>query len=354
MKTGNCRCGNRIFFNNHCCLACDATLGRCGSCRALTSFSDINSVESCDSCGAVVYPCANMVHGVCRSFNQVPEELCRLCEFTQTTPTLSDAASVARWSAMESAKRRLLVQLEELGLPPFIGNLNETRPLRFEFLEDAIDESGQTSGVTTGHEEGLITINLAEADSVHRERVRVQMREPQRTLIGHMRHEAGHYIDWSWASRLAAMDYHRLFGDPSAADYARAMDWHYNHGPPSDWALNHVSAYATMHPCEDFAETVNVYLDIMAIATTASDIGARALNMSPSADPQQLVSDVLDIVIEVSEYNFDLGLSALLPESLPPAVIEKLAYVHSLRSLNLEHVDLKTQQSGLRQHPPLS
>lgn len=335
MKTGKCRCGNRIFFNNHYCLACNATLGRCGPCSALTSFSEINQLQSCDSCGASTYACANQAHGVCRSFNAAPNTLCRLCEFTQTTPALSSATNVARWGALEAAKRRMLLQLEELGLPPFVGDLNETHPLKFQFIEDSLDSTGQPRRVTTGHRDGLITINLAEADSVHRERVRVQMREPQRTLIGHMRHEVGHYIDWSWASRVAIKDYHRLFGDPQAVDYAAAMELHYQQGPPADWAQSHVSAYATMHPWEDFAETVNVYLDILAIAMTASDVGGRALDMSPRGDTQQLVSQVLDIVIEVSEYNYDLGLSALLPESLPPAVIEKLAYVHGLRSIKM-------------------
>ncbi len=178
-------------------------------------------------------------------------------------------------------------------------------------------------------------INLAEVDSVHRERLRVQLNEPHRTLIGHMRHEIGHYIDWSWASRVAAAAYHQLFGDPGVTDYGESMREYYDHGPPADWAENYVSAYATMHPWEDFAETVNVYLDIMAIATTANDIADRKMDLTPAASPQQLVAKVLEIVIEVSEYNFDLGLMPLLPECLSQAVMDKLAFVHRLRSRHL-------------------
>lgn len=293
------------------------------------------ATATCDACQSIVHACVNQTHGVCHCFNEAPKKLCRWCEFTNVIPPLSQTESIARWRAMESAKRRLLLQLEDLRLPPFIADTLQTHPLRFDFLEDSVDAEGKPKKVTTGHENGLITINLAEADSVHRERLRVQFGEPQRTLIGHMRHEVGHYIDWAWASRVAAKKYHSLFGDPDAVDYSEAMKRHYEQGPPTDWHDNHASAYATMHPWEDFAETVNLYLDIMAIATTANDIGGQGLDLSPETDAAKLVKSVLDIVIQVSEYNFDLGLLPLLPERLSPMVVHKLSYVHSLRSASV-------------------
>ncbi|MEZ6091953.1 MAG: putative zinc-binding metallopeptidase [Pirellulaceae bacterium] len=246
---------------------------------------------------------------------------------------MATSENVDRWAALETAKRRLLVQLDELSLPPFADDLQKSHPLRFAFLENQVDANGNEQLVTTGHHEGLITINVAEADSVHRERLRVEFDEPQRTLIGHMRHEVGHYIDWSWASRVAADRYHELFGDPSEVPYSEALQKHYDSGPPKDWASTYVSAYASMHPWEDFAETVNAYLDVMAIATTANDMERRKLDLSPEADAIELVTSVLTIVVEVSEFNFDLGLKPLLPERLAPAVVEKLAFVHSLRGL---------------------
>jgi hypothetical protein len=332
MKTGTCRCGIRIFFNNSLCLSCGAIVGRCIPCGALNSSADDSAASTCDACETSVYPCVNRKHGVCHSFVSEANSLCRWCSFTKVVPPLNQPESVGRWAAMELAKRRLLVQLEDLQLPPFANNLMEAHPLAFQFLDDLLSNSGQPSSITTGHESGLITINLAEADSVHRERLRVELGEPHRTLIGHMRHEVGHYIDWAWASRVAADDYRRLFGDPGALVYNRAMTRYYQQGPPADWADRHVSAYAAMHPWEDFAETVNVYLDITAIATTANELSGRCLVLTPNADPQQLVAAVLKIVIEVSEYNFDLGSAPLLPERLPPAVVDKLAYVHGLRS----------------------
>ncbi len=257
--------------------------------------------------------------------------LCRWCEFTMKIPNLSNPWNIQRWSELEAAKRRLLLQLEELNLPPFVANTQNTHPLSFQFLQNTLDADGLQQKVMTGHLEGLVTINLDEADSVHRELTRVQLGEPQRTLIGHMRHEIGHYIDWAWAVRVDREGYHQLFGDPSVVDYQEAMDRYYNQGAPGNWAENFVSRYATMHPYEDFAETVNVYLDIMAIAATAEDQGRSHFDLSPSADTSQLVQSVLDIVVEVSEYNFDIGLQPLLPERLPPPVIAKLAYVNSLR-----------------------
>lgn len=330
MRTGKCRCGNRIYFNNVKCLACEAILGHCDCCSSLTSFVPTERRLKCDACDRHVDACPNQIHKVCNSF--VPRaSLCRWCAFTTDIPDLSDSTNVARWARLELAKRMLLRQLNDLQLPPFKNDLNTTHPLTFRFLGDMVDESGNHQKTVTGHANGVVTINIAEADSVQRERTRIELGEPQRTLIGHMRHEVGHYIDWSFASRVAAERYCELFGDPESVDYSRAMDRHYETGPPHDWADHFVSEYASMHPWEDFAETINVYLDIMAIATTANDQRRATFDLAPSADPVGLLQDVLRIVVEVSEYNFDLGLQPLLPERFPKRVMDKLAYVHSLR-----------------------
>ena len=301
-------------------------------CAKLSSFTLHSGKATCDACNQVVFACLNQAHHICQSYQSKPDKVCRWCQFTSVTPPLDQTESIRRWAVAEAAKRRLLSQLDDLQFPPFVDDLQTTHPLTFEFKEDTVGKDGNPIKVTTGHQNGVITINLAEADSVHRERLRVQLGEPQRTMIGHMRHEVGHYIDWALASRVAADQYHGLFGDPESTDYCEAMKRHYQRGPLANWADHHVSAYATMHPWEDFAETVNAYLDILAIATTANDIGGRKLDLSANADAENLVKSVLEIVVEVSEYNFDLGLSSLLPERLPPAVIAKLAYIHSLRS----------------------
>ncbi|MCB9875682.1 MAG: putative zinc-binding metallopeptidase [Planctomycetaceae bacterium] len=257
---------------------------------------------------------------------------CQWCLFTSKLPNLTSADNVRRGSALEQAKRQLLLQLAELGLPPYVDGVQESFPLRFEFLQDEIDEAGNTAPVFTGHANGVITINVSEADSVHREQLRVSLGEPQRTLIGHMRHEIGHYLQWCYVDRVAPDLCNKLFGDPASLDYEAAKERYYKDGPTPNWQNSFVSAYATMHPWEDFAETVNVYLDLAAIATTADDQGMGKIDTGPDADAEQLVRQTLEIAIAVSEFNFDLGLTHLLPEQLSPQVIEKVAFVHSLRN----------------------
>jgi hypothetical protein len=257
--------------------------------------------------------------------------LCHWCKYTTTKPDLSIASNLLSWKKLELAKRRLLIQLEQLGLPPYTADVGKTYPLNFKFMGDEIDAEGNEKKIMTGHDDGEIVINIAEADSVHREQTRVLLGEPQRTLIGHMRHEVGHYVDWCMVQNIAPEEYKALFGDYNL-DYQEALDLHYKNGAPADWYLNHVSAYATMHPNEDFAETFNVYLDLMAIATTAIDQGILNIDISADSKIQDDIQRILDIAIMASEFNSDMGLSPLLPEQLPQPVIDKLAFVHSLRS----------------------
>lgn len=333
MKTGQCKCGNRLFFGNVSCLNCNRLAGRCNGCFNLTGFdkqAEGNFV--CTSCGAHSHPCLNRQRLACNSFNSEPDSLCKWCQFTTVTPNLTRPQNPERWAELERAKRRVLVELRELNLPPFIGTLASTHPLTFQFLEDLVAPDGQVTKVYTGHEQGVIVINVLEADSVHREQMRVALGEPQRTLIGHMRHEAGHYIDWAYASHVAASEYHELFGDPEAIEYEPALKKYYEVGPPSNWAQSYASVYATMHPWEDFAETVNLYLDIMAIGVTANDQGLAKIDLSADASTADIVRQILKIVVMVNEFNFDFGFLPLLPERLTPKVIQKLAFVHELRS----------------------
>ena len=94
----------------------------------------------------------------------------------------------------------------------------------------------------TGHENGIITIALAEADGFERERRRLEMGEPYCTLLGHFRHEVGHHF-WDLLVRdggqLQAC--RALFGDDSE-DYQAALQRHYRDGPVPDWQQRYVSA----------------------------------------------------------------------------------------------------------------
>ncbi len=259
--------------------------------------------------------------------------ICDWCSYSEVVPDLSDEEAVSRWKVLEAAKRRLLYQLELLGLPPYSDVKPET-PLRFQFLADYVDAEGESKRVFTGHQDGVITVNLQEGDSVLREKLRVELNEPQRTLIGHLRHEYGHYLDLCIPDSSRS-EYIALFGDPNELNYADAKKQYYENGPSEDWRSHFVSAYSTMHPWEDFAESVNLYLDMQAIAITAKDSGWLWKETIPcELEIAELVQETLKVAVAVSELNSDLGLPALLPENIKAPVLAKLSFIHNL---SLQH-----------------
>ena len=188
--------------------------------------------------------------------------------------------NIERWRALEAAKRRLVYALKRLGLPLGGQAGGCGAGLAFDFLADA----GPDQPVMTGHDDGLITINIAEANSAERERRRVELGEPYRTLLGHLRHEVGHYY-WDVLVRDGGkIEASRaVFGDESV-DYQEALDRHYQTGAPAGWEENFVSAYATMHPWEDFAETWTHYLHMVDTLDTAASFGL-AVDPGVSDDP---------------------------------------------------------------------
>jgi len=334
MRRGSCQCGRKTFFGNSLCLGCGRSLGRCWKCGQMSSFALAadSSRWTCDACLAVAFSCRNRDPGGCNGYNPSPEKLCRYCQFTRVVPELSQPGNLAAWVELERAKRRLLVQLDHLQLPPFSPDPAFNHPLAFEFKHDQTLPDGSLERVFTGHQNGCITVNVQEADSVYRERIRVELGEPQRTLIGHMRHEYGHYLNG--CCEADCPDRCRLlFGDPQAVSYADAKWQYYQQGPAADWSQRHASAYATMHPWEDFAETVNLYLDLMAIAETANDQQTAAIDVTTPFDFRQAVPDILAVAIAASEFNLDMGLPVLLPESIAEPVVDKLEFIHGLRRL---------------------
>ncbi len=202
--------------------------------------------------------------------------------------------------------------------------------LRFDLLSSAYEP------VTTGHADGLITLDLAESGDAHREAMREQMGEPYRTVLGHLRHEVGHYF-WTVlapdeATRTRARG---LFGD-EREDYGAALERHYEQGPPPDWAERHVSAYATMHPSEDWAETFAHYLHIRDTLQTARAYRVSAEIETPSPpipEPgtmEALIAEWLPLSLALNELNRSMGRDDAYPFVLPPAVMDKLALVHDL------------------------
>ena len=269
------------------------------------------------------------------------ESLCDACRLTRAIPDLSVNGNREKWYRLEAAKRRLIYSLQGLHLPPFGTSRDTTFELRFEFLADSPAPGG--AKVLTGHSEGRITINVAEADDAEREQRRLAMHEPYRTLLGHFRHEIGHYYWDHLIDRTALIEPFRgLFGD-ERQDYALALKRHYDQGPPADWQNHYVSAYAGTHPWEDWAETWAHYLHITDALETAAASGLWLRperqdepELRPAADLRDCRSASFDRVMDnwfpltyvVNNLNRGLGLPDGYPFVLSLPAVAKLRFVH--------------------------
>src|SRR6478609_7745113 len=211
-----------------------------------------------------------------------PAHFCIACRLTRTIPDLGDPDNARYWAGIEAAKRRLVAQLITLGSPVRSRLVDDPEQgLMFDFLRSP--PGGPQ--VMTGHANGLITLNVEEADNAKREAIRHAMREPYRTLLGHFRHEVGHYY-WDrliWNTRWLE-PFRALFGDERAS-YSEALKRNYEQGPPADWAKSYISSYATMHPWEDWAETWAHYLHVVDSLGTALGFGLDAEDLDSSISP---------------------------------------------------------------------
>ena len=339
MRAFTCgRCGQLLFFENSLCLRCGSELGFVPSQLELVVLS-----EEAEPAGV---RCANAELAACNWLVEGEEDaggLCRSCRLTRTRPADGDAIGLEQFRAAETAKRRLIYQLLDLELP--IGE-----DLAFDLL------SSERRPVTTGHADGLITLDLAESDDVRREQRRVELGEPYRTLLGHFRHEIGHYLWPPLVERSGALfAFRALFGD-ERADYAAALERHYAAGPQPDWPECYVSAYARMHPWEDWAETFAHYLHIRDTIETAAAFGmivagpkaTGELSSRPSeAVLHQPFATILETWLPLSyalnAVNRSMGAPDLYPFTLAPTVVEKLGFVHDRVGRAELHVDNGTR-----------
>ncbi|WP_273828955.1 zinc-binding metallopeptidase family protein [Pseudomonas sp. SBT1-2] len=347
-KVWLCRCGQSLFFRNSQCLACSAALGYQPEQSRLSSLQPGPEVDTwlldVDPQAGLFRRCANLDTPAACSW-LLPAygagTLCMACRLNRTIPDLGVVENPERWRKVEIAKRRLVAQLMSLGLPLIAKSEDEEAGLAFDFL--GVDRQGKAP--MTGHANGLITLDIKEADDAYREQVRVQMREPYRTLLGHFRHEVGHYY---WDRLIANSHWlepcRALFGDERAS-YAEALDRHYQQGAPNDWSQAYVSAYATMHPWEDWAETWAHYLHMMDAVDTALGFGMSAREMDfdyqpfpldTLYDPQHpggpaflsFVNAWIELAGMLNELSRSMGQPDFYPFILPPAVIAKLHFIH--------------------------
>ena len=318
-------CGALVVFESPLCLTCSTPLGFVPERLELVAL---------EGDAAALHRCANAELAACNWMVDRPGALCRSCELTRTRPSDGDPAGLVAFADTEAAKRRLVMQLLDLGMPGL-----EPGRLRFDLLSSA------GGPVATGHADGVITIDLAESDDAWREARRADLGEPYRTMLGHLRHEMGHYLQPLIVTGDEAWDRCReLFGD-ERADYSEALERHYARGAPDDWADRHVSAYATMHPWEDWAETFAHYLHIRDTLQTAAEYGvsvagprAATLDRSLKARPQpeagdrgftEVLSNWLPLTYALNAVSRSMGRDDMYPFTLAPPVIDKLQFVHS-------------------------
>jgi hypothetical protein len=267
---------------------------------------------------------------------------CLACSLTRTIPNLSSANNEELWRRLETAKRRLVSQLLALALP-VETRLERANGIAFDMLE----QFPGSPKVLTGHDEGVITLNIAEADDAQREKIRASMHESYRTLLGHFRHEIGHYywdrlvLDTHWLQ-----PYRELFGDETV-DYSDSLKRHYENGPPADWRDHFVSSYASTHPWEDWAETWAHYLHMADTVDTAVSFGIDAGTVDIETEPYTLqdlwredlanaegflefLNSWLVLTQALNELTRSMGQPDYYPFVLPRDAIAKLQFIHEV------------------------
>lgn len=349
MKVFRCdHCQQLVFFENVECVHCHHRLAYLPEFRVVASLDPAGG----DRWTTPVPRAKGRAYRLCRNYAvenvcnwavpaDDPDPLCVSCRLTQVIPDLTKDGNRAAWYKMEVAKRRLAYTLLALRLPLRNKQTDPDGGLAFEFLADPADPSAPR--VLTGHDHGLITLNIAEADDAERERVRLLFKEPYRTLLGHFRHEVGHYY---WDRLVDGADclagFRALFGDEQE-DYGESLKRHHANGPPADWADRFVSAYASTHPWEDWAETWAHYLHIVDTLETASACGVRLRPPRPGDptiraipdpvddDPEtfdELIESWLPLTYMLNNLNRGLGLPDGYPFVLTGPATEKLKFVH--------------------------
>jgi hypothetical protein len=340
------RCGRQVFFRNSKCLGCGSALGYVPALGQVKTLAPAGEREFDLLEGPGRYRrCANFeLAAGCNWMIPIEQQAahCAACRLNRTIPDLTDADNARYWAAIELAKRRLVSQLIALGLP--VRSKIDEDPehgLMFDFLRSP----PEGPRVLTGHASGLITINVEEADDAKREKIKHDLREPYRTLLGHFRHEVGHYywdrLVWStpWLER-----FRELFGDERAS-YADALKRHYENGPPADWRDRHISSYAASHPWEDWAESWAHYLHISDSLDTALGFGLDADSLETEIEPfgrddlyapdhpsakgaLTMLNAWVELMMVLNELARSMGQQDLYPFVMSRPVVKKLHFIH--------------------------
>lgn len=343
MRKFTCQCASTIFFENTQCLTCGSWLGFEPESMSMLAIEPagagtLRPKQGQDAgVGGIYRFCANAGDIGCNWLvhQDDPERLCRSCRLNRTIPNLAQERNEVYWTRIEAAKRRLVYSLLRLELPMVDRRQDPEFGLAFDFLADArpVGEFSDAlentrTRVMTGHNNGVITINVAEADDVERERVRAAMGENYRTLLGHFRHEIAHFY-WPRLLTGARLEAFRaLFGD-ERENYSKALERHYANGPLPGWATRYVSAYASSHPWEDWAESFAHYLhmtDTLEAAAAAGVLGDEMRRLP--TDINALLANWRELVVVLNSLNRCMGQPDAYPFVLSGAADVKIAFVH--------------------------
>ncbi len=338
MKRFACpRCGNEVHFDSMDCVSCGLALGLRTDGMTMTGRTETSSDTS-------LKPCRNIEIGACNWMVPAMDEtgFCIACRHNRTVPDLGDESNRQSWRVLELGKRKLIYALHTWSLPHPTRAEDPTRGLAFDFLADTRNPDGSVTTIGTGHQNGIITLNLAEGDEVNRVARKHDLAEPYRTVIGHLRHEIAHYYWMLLVQNSFGLERFRgLFGD-ERQDYSQALQAHYASGPPAGWTQSHISAYATAHPWEDFAETWAHWMHIVDGLETAEAYG-MGLSGDTDRSRQQPLGDVyraqdverlidrwVPLTVAINNMNRGMGQPDLYPFVLSRPVVEKMQFINTL------------------------
>lgn len=348
MKKFQCsNCSHPVFFDNTYCEHCNSEIGYFPDLNEMLAFDTEEGKWLSTQGTKNLKHCSNLEHDTCNWLLEDDDELeyCTACKLNRTVPNFKNMVGIENWDTTEQSKHRLIFQLLQLKLPVESKLQNEELGFCFDLVSN-INIEDPKKRYMTGHANGVITIVLAEADPVHREMVRKQMGERYRTIVGHFRHEIGHYY-WE---RIVARNkkylkvFRNVFGDETAS-YQEALRKYYKDGPKEDWEGNYISKYATAHPWEDWAETWAHYLHLMDTLETAYYFGIKveernkgkhSLSTKPIINPYQekdfnvIVSSCIPLYMALNSLNRSMGIKDIYPFVITETIIEKLSFIHNL------------------------
>jgi hypothetical protein len=347
MKLYACsRCHNRLYFENSICLACGSPLGFDPynislitlEIRDPYSFNDFLLKDH------IYRLCDNAIRGTCNWLIPFSREsrFCSACELNRIIPTLTSPENLSRWKRIEIAKHRLVYSLLRLKLAFPSKESDPEKGLAFDFMADISPQKR----VITGHEHGTITLNIEEADEAERVRHKLDLGERYRTLLGHFRHEIGHYY---WERLIENSSYlspfRRLFGD-ERMDYSKALAAYYENGPAAGWERDFISPYATSHPWEDWAETWSHYFHLMDTLETAYSFGIAIHPLKKEDTPEsrvrintdpysisyfpEIFNMWLPLTFAINSLNRSMGYEDFYPFLISPNIVGKLGFIHEV------------------------